>query len=574
MQNIDSDTTLRVQSPCSHWPMNSYTVRSFLFLVCFFLFLSMPTFARQAAIASAHPVATQAGESVLQQGGNAFDAAVAISAVLAVAEPFGSGLGGGGFFLLYDATTKITQMIDARETAPQAAHAKMYVDNPRDSLDGAKAAAIPGLPAGLVYLQKTHGTLPLKTLLAPAIEVARQGFWSNEPYIRRLRMREETIRRFASSRNIFLVNGLIPEPGMRIVQPDLAQTLEAIAEHGKAGFYEGDVANKLIDSVSKHGGIWTHEDLKSYQVKVRKPMVGRYRDFTIHTASLPSSGGIVLIQMLNMLERFDLQSMPHAKRMHVITEVMRRAYRDRADYLGDADFVSVPMTKLLSKSYAAGLLNNCRMDKATKSESLVPVRPAPQGSEDTTHFSVVDGAGNRVSATLSINYAFGSGLVAEGTGVLLNNEMDDFVSQPGRPNAYGLVGNRANAIEPGKRPLSSMTPTFVENEEGVLVLGTPGGSRIITMVLLGILAHEMGITPDKWLQTPRYHHQYLPDVIQLEKGTWPTQTLQHLKALGHGFDQMTRRYGNMQVIWQDKYGKLRAYSDPRGIGEARMITVK
>lgn len=560
----------------SHTQKISYRslIKSFLWMILFGLFISVQVFAESAAIASSHPYATQVGEKILQEGGNAFDAAVAMSTVLGVAEPFGSGLGGGGFFLFYHAKTKSTSMIDAREIAPMASTPDMYVANPQKSLDGALAAAIPGLPAGIVFVNERYGSLPLKKLLEPAIQLAREGFWVNEPYIQKLQMRYGVIKEFPSSGAVFLQRGLVPELGSKVTQSDLANTLQQLAEKGLDGFYDGEVAKRLVESVQRHGGIWTLDDLKNYSVKERKPMVVRYRDYIIHTASLPSSGGVVLVEMLNMLERFDLKNMTPIARMHVMTEVMRRAYRDRAAYLGDSDFVTVPIAKLTSKSYAAGLLSNCRLDKATLSESLVPVEQKENDGQDTTHFSVIDSMGNRVAATLSINYAFGSGLVAEGTGVLLNNQMDDFVSEPGKPNVYGLVGNRANGILPGKRPLSSMTPTFVENEDGLLILGTPGGSRIISMVLAGIISHELGMTPDAWLAAPRFHHQYLPDVIEMENGVWPQNTLGELKNLGHQVKVLESSYGNMQVIFQGKYGDFAAYSDPRGVGEAVVFEVK
>ncbi len=525
-------------------------------------------------IATAHPLATAAGMEILDQGGNAFDAAVAVSAVLAVVEPYSSGLGGGGFWLLHRASDGFQTMVDGREKAPLAATADMYLDEngeviPGLSIDGALAAGIPGEPAALVHIAKHYGKLPLKATLAPAIHLAETGFPADDIYLKMAGFREQAIKASAAASEIFLPGGKMPRLGALITQPDLAQTLRLIAEKGRAGFYEGETARKLIAAVTQAGGIWQDKDLREYAIVERQPVRGTYRGTRITTAALPSSGGIVLVEILNQLEAYDLSAMNEAGQLHHIVEAMRRAYRDRAEYLGDSDFVEVPQTMLLDKRYAAGLRQSIHPDKATPSAMLAPtVRETSQGRH-TTHFSIIDSEGNRVAATLSINYPFGSGFVAAGTGVLLNDEMDDFAARPGTPNVYGLVSARANAIEPGKRMLSSMTPTFLENKQRIGIIGTPGGSRIITMVLLATLAFDQDASAAEIVAMPRFHHQYLPDAIQLEPGSIDATTKKELEAMGHKLQQMENSYGNMQVVIFDRSSqKTDAASDPRGIGKA------
>ncbi len=360
-------------------------------------------------------------------------------------------------------------------------------------------------------------------------------------------------------------NGKIPELNTLIIQTDLANTLEKISLYGHAGFYQGNIANKLVAGVQQAGGIWTLQDLSNYQVKERQPITGFYKDYKITSASLPSSGGIVLLSMLNQLEHLSLSHTDSTQRTHLIVETMRRAYWDRNNYLGDADFVTIQTAKLTSKSYAQQLTSNIDPYFSSNNKNL----PDSQNSkgEDTTHFSIIDQSGNRVAATLSINYPFGSGFIPTGTGVLLNDEMDDFSAQPGSSNVYGLVGNHANAIEANKRPLSSMTPTFIENDNRLMIIGTPGGSRIITMVLLGVLDFIDGKDADDIVSTPRFHHQYLPNKIQVESTGFSKNKLNALEQRGHEIKQLDRQYGNMQVIiWDKKSQRMDAASDPRGEG--------
>lgn len=530
--------------------------------------------AHAAAIASAHPLATEAGMKILAAGGNAFDAAVTVSTVLAVVEPYSSGIGGGGLWLLHEAANERDIMIDGRETAPSTAHSDLYLNDdgevvPGASMNGPLSAGIPGEPAALVHIANTYGRLPLRQSLAPAIQLAKEGFPVDHIYRQMAGFRLEPLRDSTASSRILLRSGEIPAEGSLLVQPDLAHTLETIASEGFEGFYSGEIAKKLVDGVMAAGGIWSLEDLASYRIKERPAINARYHDIRVTTAALPSSGGIVLAEILNQLERFDLAQMSETEQIHVIVEAMRRAYRDRAEFLGDSDFVDVPVKELMSKYYAAGLTRSIRLDRATPSDTLKPTVSNSGGGNHTTHFSIVDTQGNQVAATLSINYPFGSGFIPPGTGVLLNDEMDDFAAKPGVPNAYGLVGAQANAIEPGKRMLSSMTPTFLEDGERIGIIGSPGGSRIITMVLLGTLGFSADATAEEIVSMSRFHHQYVPDVIQIEPGAIADSTQLELEELGHQIKLLDSTYGNMQAIIIDKStGRVEAASDPRGIGEA------
>jgi gamma-glutamyltranspeptidase/glutathione hydrolase len=550
-----------------------------IFLLLFFTLFAPLVIAAQKpgkhAVASAHPLATQAGIEILEAGGNAFDAAVAVTAALAVVEPYSSGLGGGGFWLIHRASDGYQTMIDGRETTPAKGHRDMYLDDDGNVIEGASmngplSAGIPGVPAVLDHLAKKYGGLPLSKTLAPAIRYAENGFKTDEHYARLAGFRKDVINRWEYGAGLFLKDGDVPPAGHVVKQQDLANTLRAIAKKGADGFYRGRVAKRMVKSVQANGGIWTLDDLKNYQVKERKPVVGEYNGIKVTSVPPPSSGGVALMTMLNILSHYELNKMTDADRRHVIVEAMRRAYRDRAIYLGDSDFVDVPVERLTNPWYAEGLRAGIRLDKATPS-AMLPGVESNQGGFHTTHFSVLDKDGNRVSATVTVNYPFGSGFVAEGTGVLLNDEMDDFSAKPGVPNAYGLVGAEANAIAPGKRPLSSMSPTFLETDDRVGILGTPGGSRIITMVLLGILEFEKNKPPQDWVSVGRFHHQYLPDHIQYEEGALSQQTIDALKGKGHALKQTGWRYGNMHaILWNKKRNTVQAASDPRGVGAAEV----
>ena len=551
---------------------------SFIFIALIFstqVFAAPHLKPSQAAIASAHPVATKAGFEILEKGGNAFDAAVAVSATLAVVEPYSSGIGGGGFWLLHDKKKNKTIMIDGREVAPLKATRNMYLDKkgnviPGLSVDGALAAGIPGEPAALVHIAKKYGRLSLKESLAPAIRAAEQGFVVTEFYRRMVSFRLKALQKSKSAAKIFLKNNQVPPLGYVIKQANLAATLKKMARYGHNGFYTGDIAKKLVRSNNNAGGIWRLKDLKNYKVKERLPIVSDYKGYKLTSVAPPSSGGVALAEMLNILSHYKLEQLSAPNRIHIIVEAMRRTYRDRAEFLGDADFINVPVKKLISKKYAQSLQQKIDFEKATPSSSLKGVADT-SGGNHTTHFSILDKHGNRVSATLSINYPFGSGFVAAGTGVLLNDEMDDFSAKPGVPNVYGLVGAEANAIEPGKRMLSSMSPTFIESKDKMAIIGTPGGSRIITMVLHGILATIEGKSAGDIVNLPRYHHQYLPDVIQYEPNTFSEKTLKILKELGHHLKPLDNTFGNMQVvIWDKKENKVTAASDARGEGLAEV----
>ena len=546
-------------------------------LIAAFLYLVSTTTYGAAGVATAHPVATAAGIKILEMGGNAFDAAIAITSTLAVVEPAGSGIGGGGFWLLYDSDEEQSIMLDGREKAPLAATRDMYLDDagnviPDLSISGALSAGIPGEPAALVWLEKNYGSMPLTVSLQPAIEAARNGFDVGPRYQKSIEYRLETISASPAAARIFLDNGAVPEIGTRIVQEDLANTLWTIAIQGHDGFYSGQVAEKLVSGVQEAGGIWTLEDLGNYQVEVREPVQAEFNGMTMTSAALPSSGGLVLAESLNILSNYDIDSMNDADFTHVTVEAMRRAYRDRAEFMGDSDFVEVLIPMLVDRHYANGLSQSIRMDSASKSAQLSPTWVDGKKGQDTTHFSVIDHEGNRVAATLSINYPFGSGIVPAGTGVILNDEMDDFSAKPGEPNVYGLVGARANAIEPGKRMLSSMSPTFLETGDRIAVLGTPGGSRIISMVLLGALEFHRGADADTVVNRPRFHHQYLPDVIQYETEALAEDTIADLEARGHQFKALNRTWGNMHAVILDKNsGDITAASDGRGEGQALVL---
>ncbi len=550
------------------------------FILIFCSLLSINSLAQtppQAAIATAHPLATQAGQKIILQGGNAFDAAVAITAALAVVEPYSSGLGGGGFWLLRDAQHNKILMLDGRETAPARAHRDMYLDKDGhyiagSSVDGALAAGIPGTVAAMVHLSAQYGVLPLKQVLQPAIQYAEQGFPVTEHYQKMAAFRLSLLQSQPESAHIFLHNNQVPEIGSLIIQKNLANTLKRIAEQGRAGFYQGPIADRLVNSVKAAGGIWQLDDLKNYQIKLRQPIVFKYQNMKISSVAPPSSGGIALATILQILQNYKLNTLDEVSRTHLIVEAMRRAYRDRAEYLGDSDFTGVPVQRLTSPRYAQELAKSIQMNKATPSTDLPAITHRSEG-QDTTHFSVLDTQGNMVSATMSINYPFGSGVTAKGTGILLNDEMDDFSALPGTPNVYGLVGAQANAIAAGKRPLSSMSPTIIETGQGFALLGTPGGSRIITMVLLGILTMEQTPETEQWVSRPRFHHQYLPDKIFYEPEALSSDVIRKLEQMGHHTKQLDGTYGNMQAVsWNYKNG-VQAASDPRVEGEAIVFKV-
>jgi len=553
--------------------------RAFAFL---FVFAASCAWAAEkpgrAAIASAHTLATKAGFEVLDKGGNAFDAAVAVASTLAVVEPQSSGIGGGGFFLVRRASDGKETMIDARETAPAAVDPKDYLkangEPDRDhALNGPLSAGIPGEPAALVWLAKHYGRLPLSVSLAPAIRIAREGFQPDSRFLEELAGTAERIARYPASAALYLVDGKAPQQGWTFRTPDLARVLEKLAKEGDDGFYRGEVARTLVDGVRAAGGRWSLEDLANYTVKERDPIAFDYHSWHIVTAPPPSSGGIAMAEMLNMLSGYDLGKLDRVHRTHYVVEAMRRAFRDRAEYLGDPDFVKMPVAELTNPLYAAGLRASIHPEKATPSDTLPGYMPPPE-SMHTSHLSIIDSEGNLVSATQTVNTTFGSKFVVAGTGFVLNNEMDDFALVPGKPNAYGLLGADANAPKPGSRPLSSMTPTFVVGKDRIGVMGTPGGSAIITMVLEGILAFVDGDLPEQITALPRFHHQYLPDVISAEGNAFSADEQKALEQMGYKFRVAPGpwSYGFMNVVsWNRATGELHAASDPRRPSGSGMV---
>ncbi|KTD18190.1 gamma-glutamyltransferase [Legionella jordanis] len=530
------------------------------------------------AVATAHPLATNAGLEILAAGGNAFDAAVAVSAVLAVVEPYHSGLGGGGFWLLHLEREQQDILVDGREVAPLAAHKDMFLDAngkpvPGLSLNGGLAAAIPGEPAALSYIAKHYGRLPLATTLAPAIRLAENGFIVDEQfhYFSTMADRLSMLKRFPATAAVFLNKGKPYEIGQRLKQPDLANTLKLLANQGHDGFYRGKVAEQLVKAVADAGGVWSLNDLAQYQVKLRTPLHASYHNVLITTAPPPSGGGVALITMLNILSPYPLEQFTEAKRVHFITEAMRLAYWQR-ERIGDPDFSEVPLEQLLSAENAGKLRQYIREDKATASIKL-PKKSAISEPQHTTHISILDKEGNRVSATMTVNFIFGSSVVAAGTGVLLNDEMDDFSSKVGEKNVFGVVGSQKNSIAPGKRPVSSMTPTFLETPNRLAIVGTPGGSRIPTMILLATLVFEQFKGAISMVSAMRFHHQYLPDVLQFEPETFSPAVQEELKRMGYQLMALTEYFGDMQAIsWDKNNNVLTAASDPRHMGLAAVLS--
>ncbi len=497
-----------------------------------------PVQAQHAMVVSIHHDASDAGLKILQAGGNAVDAAVAVGFALAVVYPYAGNLGGGGFMMLRMASGE-SHFLDFREEAPLGATANMYLDSsgkiiPEASTIGYLAVGVPGTVAGLIEAQRKFGKLSLQQVMAPAIHFAEQGYVlsAEEAAI----LHNPVLTRFPDSRRIFQRNGNFYQAGETFRQPELARTLTRI-EKDPRSFYHGALASALAQAIQKHGGLVTKKDLEIYQVKDRTPLTGTYRQYEIVAPPPPSSGGIALLEMLNILEGFDLASLGDRtpQSMHLIIEAFRRAFNDRTSFLGDPDFQSMPTAQLMDKSYAAAWRKSISMTAATPSSSLTrPPGYIPAESKQTTHYSVVDDAGDAVSVTYTLNNSFGSGATAEGLGFLLNDEMDDFTSKIGAPNMFGLIQGSANAIAPMKRPLSSMTPIIVlENHKVRFVIGSPGGPRIITTVAnIFLSASDGGLNIQRAVDAPRFHQQYLPDVVYVEPG-FPPATLSALRGMGY-----------------------------------------
>lgn len=528
-----------------------------------------PVYGKNGMVASEQGLATQVGLDILKQGGNAIDAAVAVGFALAVVLPNAGNIGGGGFMVLHDDKTGKDVAIDFREIAPAKASRDMYLDNQGNVIDGKSlfthdASGVPGTVAGMEYALKKWGTMPLSKVLEPAIKLADKGFIVSDVLAKTLKEEKSTLGKWSASKAIFFKNGEPLKSGDLLVQKDLAKSLRLIAKQGAKAFYQGEIATKIAKEMQSHGGTMTLEDLKAYKVVERQPIIGDYRGYKVVTMPPPSSGGVHLIEILNMLEHYPIKEdgVNSAKNIHHMAESMKLAYADRSEYLGDPDFVKIPVTGLTSKAYANERVKTIDDNKARPSSTIKPGKPQPYESDQTTHFSVMDKAGNAVAVTYTLNLNFGSGIVVEGTGILLNNEMDDFSVKPGVPNAFGLVGGAANAIEAKKRPLSSMTPTIVmKNNKPWLVTGSPGGARIITTVLQSVvntIDHEMN--PAEAIITPRVHHQWLPDELRVEEGISP-DTIKLLKDKGHKV--VTKApMGRIQIIQADDSG-FYGYSDPR-----------
>jgi gamma-glutamyltranspeptidase/glutathione hydrolase len=541
----------------------------------------------QGMVVTAGEQASEAGLAMLRRGGTAVDAAVAASFAISVIRPQSTGIGGGGFFLLYLARNQETVAIDFRERAPLAATHDMFIHDgkavPELSRNGPLAVAVPGTIAGLVEIQKKYGTMPLAKVMAPAIRLADEGFPVYPQLAQAIKYRTKLLGDSPAAREIYFRDNRPLEEGELLVQKDLAKTLRTIVRKGKDGFYKGAVAKAIVEEMKAQGGLITQADLDKYRVMYRTPVTGTFHDAQVHAMPPPSSGGVLITQMLNVLSGFSLQEIGFhtPKGIHLLTETLRLAFRDRAQYLGDPDFADVPAAMLASEKYAAEQRAKIDLAKATPSNAIPATPTGKIESTSTTHLSVIDKQGNAVATTQTVNLYFGSGVMVPGTGILLNNEMDDFSAQPMNPNAFGLIGvTDANTIAPRKTPLSSMSPTIVtKNGKVILITGSPGGSRIISstlQVLLNTLAYGMSL-PEAMF-APRIHHQWFPDELQVEvqKGGEPEGLSAALKQMGHTVKLVESNndgrhlFGNVQAIHVDPdSGVITGVSDPRGEGRPR-----
>ncbi len=536
-----------------------------------------PIVAEKGMVASQHKLASQAGLEILRQGGNAVDAAVAVGFSLAVVLPRAGNLGGGGFMIVHDAESGETKSLNYREMAPAKAHRNMYLDQDknvdRQKLNSSyQAAGVPGSIAGLSRALDLYGTMTLVQVMAPAIKQAEEGFTVTYDLARLLKRMKPRLGAWPESAKVFYkADGSFYKAGDVLVQSDLAWSLKQIAQNGPGAFYGGEVGKRLAEDMKNNGGLITLEDLKNYKVEEMEPSWGEYRGFQIASMPPPSSGGVHIIQMLNILEEFPLAYLGHnsAETLHLMAESMKLAYADRSEHLGDPNFWDVPVSGITSEHYADELRKKIDRWTATPSESVKPGKPVDYESDETTHFTVVDQQGNVVVNTYTLNFSFGNGIVAKGTGILLNNEMSDFSAKPGVPNAFGLLGGEANSVQPGKRPLSSMTPTIVfKGGEPYFATGSPGGSRIITTVLqiiLNIIDHGMNVAEAS--HAPRIHHQWYPEILYIEKGISPdTQSL--LRAKNHVVRYRDAMGSTQTIMLKD--GLIFGASDPRRPDAATM----
>ncbi|WP_205747656.1 gamma-glutamyltransferase [Desulforhopalus sp. IMCC35007] len=529
-----------------------------------------PVQGTEGMVVTSHFLATQSAQEVLKNGGNAIDAAVTAAFSLAVTQPRSGNIGGGGFMLISSEEKNDVVAIDYREKAPGTATVDMFLDKEGNADSNVSrythlAAGVPGTVAGLAMALEQYGTISLKEAIAPAIKLANEGFIVTPRFSDGLKEKEEMLKKWPSTTKIFYkADGSSYEPGDLFVQKDLAATLTRISENGIKEFYEGKTAELLVAEMARHGGLITMEDMKNYTPGMRTPVHGTYRGYDIYSMSPPSSGGTHVVQILNILEGYPIAEYGHnsAKTIHLMTEAMKLAYADRSQYLGDEDFVKVPLKGLTSKKYAESLRQKIDPAKATESSTIAPGKVLPYESNETTHFSIVDKFGNAVSNTYTINFSYGSGIVVEGAGFLLNNEMDDFSAKPGVPNAYGLIGGEANKIEPNKRMLSSMSPTIVkQGGKNFLVTGSPGGSRIITttlQVIMNVIDHGLNI--QSAVAAPRIHHQWLPDELRIEEGLSP-DTVVALEEMGHMVAQKSAMGAIQSIMIKD--GMMYGGADPR-----------
>ncbi len=529
-----------------------------------------PVQGKEGMVVTSHFLATESALDVLKEGGNAIDAAVTAAFSLAVTQPRSGNIGGGGFMVISSEEKDEVVAIDYREKAPSKATVDMFLDEKGDA-DSNKsryshlAAGVPGTVAGLAMALEKYGTISLQEAMAPAIKLAEEGFIVTPRFSKGLKDKEERLAKWESSKKIFYKeDGSFYEPGDLFVQKDLAETLKRISAEGYKEFYEGKTAELLVAEMAKHGGLISMEDMKNYSPVMRTPVHGNYRGYDVYSMSPPSSGGAHVVQILNILEGYDIAASGHnsSSTIHLMAEAMKRAYADRSLYLGDEDFVEIPLKGITSKKYAEELRAGIDTDKATESKTIAPGKPQPYESNETTHFSIVDKFGNAVSNTYTINFSYGSGIVVEGAGFLLNNEMDDFSSKPGVPNAYGLLGGEANKVEPNKRMLSSMSPTIVKKDgKNFLLTGSPGGSRIITttlQVIMNVIDH--GLNVQSAVAAPRVHHQWMPDEIRIEEGL-SLDTIKALEAKGHTIKQKSSMGAIQSILIKD--GMMYGGADPR-----------
>lgn len=536
---------------------------------------AQPIYAKHGMVSSQEALASQIGVEILKQGGNAVDAAVAVAYALAVTLPRAGNIGGGGFMLVHLAEQNKTIAIDYRETAPAKAHKDIFLDEQGNAVDKLSrehglAVGIPGTVMGMELALKQYGTMKMAQVIKPAIKLAKDGILVTSDLSNSLAGLKSRITQWPSSAEIFYhADGSNYQVNELLKQPELAQSLSLIAQKGSKGFYQGETAKKIVSAVQNAGGIMSLTDLANYKVIEREPVRGNYRGYEVVSMPPPSSGGIHIIEMLNVLEQFPIDKLGHntANTLHLMAETMKYAYADRSEYLGDPDFVNVPVKQLTSKEYAKEIASKIAINKTTPSSEIRPGNLAPYESDQTTHFSVIDKWGNAVANTYTLNFSYGSGLVAKGTGILLNNEMDDFSAKPGTPNGYGLIGGDANAVEGNKRPLSSMSPTMVMKDgKPFIVTGSPGGSRIINITLqmiMNVIDHNLNIA--EATAAARMHHQWLPDFIWVEH-TLNRDTISLLEAKGHKV-KVQESIGSTQSIMMTEQGLFGA-SDPRRAGSA------